>query len=342
MRFTYDDWGNLSEKSSTNGATQRFTYDCENRLIHAQTWHGATLHSEARYHYDALGRRIAKAVTQSGQTQDTTFLWQGLRLLQEQQPQRHSTYVYETDSYAPLARIDTDPKLPEHPGQTYYFHTDQIGTPQEMTDAQGHVVWRAYYKAWGGLEALSPNTVEQNLRFQGQYHDRESGLYYNTFRYYDPTVGRFTTQDPIGLAGGENLYRYAPNALGWIDPRGLITYNTMPGIEGFQKHHIIPQQLKGHDLIKAADLNIHDIKNVIHLPTSAAHHPTRTIHSGSHPTYTKNIQAQMDALLKLGKDSKWSKADYKKAVNELIKNERAGLRSGKTVLNKRSIRTGSC
>ncbi|MGR4041157.1 RHS repeat domain-containing protein [Pseudomonas sp. 910_21] len=60
LRFTYDDWGNLSEKSSTNGATQRFTYDCENRLIHAQTWHGATLHSEARYHYDALGRRIAK------------------------------------------------------------------------------------------------------------------------------------------------------------------------------------------------------------------------------------------------------------------------------------------
>ena len=55
---------------------QRFTDDCENRLIHAQTWHGATLHSEARYHYDALGRSIAKEVTQSGQPQKTTFLWQ--------------------------------------------------------------------------------------------------------------------------------------------------------------------------------------------------------------------------------------------------------------------------
>ncbi|KAF0867289.1 RHS repeat domain-containing protein [Pseudomonas sp. LD120] len=226
LRFTYDDWGNLSEKSSANGAMQRFTYDCENRLIHAQTWHGATLHSEARYHYDALGRRIAKAVMQSGQTQETTFLWQGLRLLQEQQPQRHSTYVYETDSYVPLARIDTDPGLPEREARLYYFHTDQIGTPQEMSDAQGHVVWRAYYKAWGGLEALSPNTVEQNLRFQGQYHDRESGLYYNTFRYYDPAVGRFTTQDPIGLAGGDNLYRYAPNALGWVDPWGWECWST--------------------------------------------------------------------------------------------------------------------
>ena len=236
LRFIYDDWGNLSEKSSTNGAMQRFTYDCENRLIHAQTWHGATLHSEARYHYDALGRRICKQVTQGGQTQETQFLWQGLRLLQEQQAQRHSTYVYEPGSYATLARIDTDPTLPEREAKLYYFHTDQIGTPQEMTDAQGHVVWRAYYKAWGGLEALSPNTVEQNLRFQGQYHDRESGLYYNTFRYYDPAVGRFTTQDPIGLAGGENLYRYAPNALGWVDPWGLCASKSTSNWKSVKKY----------------------------------------------------------------------------------------------------------
>jgi len=198
-----------------------------------------TLHSEARYHYDALGRRIGKEVTQNGQSQETTFLWQGLRLLQEQQAQRHSTYVYEPDSYAPLARLDTDPSLPEQPGQTYYFHTDQIGTPQEMTDAEGHVVWRAYYKAWGGLEALSPNTVEQNLRFQGQYQDRESGLYYNTFRYYDPAVGRFTTQDPIGLAGGENLYRYAPNALGWVDPWGWCNENSKSSTKVQHRHEII-------------------------------------------------------------------------------------------------------
>ncbi|MDE5307324.1 RHS repeat-associated core domain-containing protein [Providencia stuartii] len=43
---------------------------------------------------------------------------------------------------------------------------------------------------------------EQNLRFQGQYFDKETGLHYNTFRYYAPDLGRFTQQDPIGLAGG--------------------------------------------------------------------------------------------------------------------------------------------
>jgi RHS repeat-associated protein len=63
-------------------------------------------------------------------------------------------------------------------------------------------------------------TVAQNIRFQGKYLDPETGLHYNTFRYYDPDVGRFTTPDPIGLAGGLNLYQYAPNPISWIDPWG--------------------------------------------------------------------------------------------------------------------------
>ncbi|WP_407821910.1 AHH domain-containing protein [Serratia fonticola] len=128
----------------------------------------------------------------------------------------------------------------------------------------------------------------------------------------------------------------------WIDPLGLWTYNTMPSITGFQKHHIIPQQLKGHGLIQAAGLNIHDIKNMIYLPKSADYHPTRNIHSGSHPTYSKGIGTQMDALLDYGKSNNWTKTDYEKAVNELIKNERAGLRNGTTKLNKNSIRASGC
>ncbi|MNE00815.1 putative deoxyribonuclease RhsC [compost metagenome] len=229
LRFSYDAWGNLSEKRSNSGACQRFHYDSENRLIRAETWHGTQLQSEAHYRYDSLGRRIGKDVTRNGDYQRTEFLWQGLRLLQEQQPLLRSLYVYEPDSHAPLARIDSDPELPERHARRYYFHTDQVGTPQELTDAEGHVVWRAYYKAWGGLEALSPNLVEQNLRFQGQYHDRETGLHYNTFRYYDPMVGRFTTQDPIGLSGGINLYAYAPNPLSWIDPLGLSCGSSYSG-----------------------------------------------------------------------------------------------------------------
>jgi RHS repeat-associated protein len=62
--------------------------------------------------------------------------------------------------------------------------------------------------------------LAQNIRFQGQYLDPETGLHYNTFRYYDPDIGRFTTPDPIGLNGGLNLYQYAPNPISWVDPWG--------------------------------------------------------------------------------------------------------------------------
>lgn len=139
-------------------------------------------------------------------------------MLREKSPGQSSLYVYEPGSYAPLARVD------QHEGEAnklYYFHTDQIGTPLEMTDADGSIVWQTTYKAWGSLETLHVGEVEQNLRFQGQYFDDETGLHYNTFRYYDPEVGRFLTQDPIGLAGGFNLYQYNLNPVTWVDALGL-------------------------------------------------------------------------------------------------------------------------
>jgi RHS repeat-associated protein len=70
--------------------------------------------------------------------------------------------------------------------------------------------------------------VENNIRFQGQYFDEETGLHYNRFRYYNPNTGQFITQDPIGLLGGVNNYRYAPNPVGWVDPWGLTATKEDP------------------------------------------------------------------------------------------------------------------
>ncbi|MFH4180811.1 RHS repeat-associated core domain-containing protein, partial [Acinetobacter baumannii] len=64
-------------------------------------------------------------------------------------------------------------------------------------------------------------TISNNIRFQGQYFDQETGLHYNRYRYYLPYVGHFISKDPIGLLGGDNVYAYAPNPVGWIDPLGL-------------------------------------------------------------------------------------------------------------------------
>ena len=65
----------------------------------------------------------------------------------------------------------------------------------------------------------------QPFRLQNQYCDRETGLHYNFFRYYEPDAGRFVNQDPIGLWGGENLYQFAPNVQAGIDVLGLCPRN---------------------------------------------------------------------------------------------------------------------
>ncbi|WP_354675712.1 RHS repeat-associated core domain-containing protein [Pseudomonas syringae USA007] len=217
--YKYDAWGNLIEKAVGIVRWQTFTYDCENRLVKTETMADTQVESTSSYQYDSLGRRVGKQSEIKGQTDQKRFLWQGLRMLREESPGQSSLYLYEPGSYAPLARVDQ--KEGETENKVYYYHTDQIGTPLEMTDAEGQIVWQAKYRAWGAVEKLVVNEVEQNLRFQGQYFDVETGLHYNTFRYYDPEIGRFTTQDPIGLDGGFNLYQYAPNTISWIDPWGL-------------------------------------------------------------------------------------------------------------------------
>ncbi|MDF5776478.1 RHS repeat-associated core domain-containing protein [Pseudomonas syringae] len=224
--YKYDAWGNLIEKVVGIVRWQTFTYDCENRLVKTETMADTQVESTSSYQYDSLGRRVAKQSEIKGHTEHKRFLWQGLRMLREESPGQSSLYLYEPGSYAPLARVDE--KEGEVENKVYYFHTDQIGTPLEMTDAEGQIVWQAKYRAWGAVEKLVVNEVEQNLRFQGQYFDVETGLHYNTFRYYDPEIGRFITQDPIGLLGGFNLYRYTPNPVRWTDPLGLV-HELTPG-----------------------------------------------------------------------------------------------------------------
>ncbi len=257
QEYRYDPWGNLIEKRSGPSKVQYFSYDCENRLVRAETFQSGRLESKGEYRYDSLGRRVAKRAEIEGVVEQKHFLWQGLRMLREETPGQNIVYLYEPRSYAPLARID---QVEGEGQEVYYFHTDQIGMPLELTEIKGEIVWQTTYSSWGGIERVHVNKIQQGLRLQGQYSDSETALHYNTFRYYDAESGRFVTQDPIGLEGGFDLYQYAINPLSWLDPTGLATYNTMPGISGFQKHHIIPQQLHDHPVLKATGMNIHESK----------------------------------------------------------------------------------
>nr|HDS0988251.1 RHS repeat protein [Pseudomonas putida] len=261
QEYRYDPWGNLIEKRSGHSKLQSFSYDCENRLVRAETVVDGKLESQGEYRYDSLGRRVAKRAEINGELEQKRFLWQGLRMLREETPGQNILYLYEPGSYAPLARVDQV----EGEGQkVYYFHTDQIGTPLELTDTDGKIVWQATYRSWGEIEQLTVNGVEQNLRFQGQYFDRETALHYNTFRYYDPALGRFVTQDPVGLFGGDNLYQYAKDTQSWIDSLGLAcdkwdvsthqaNKNAVKGKNlGLDSHHVGQKNLM-KDLVEGYD-----------------------------------------------------------------------------------------
>ena len=108
----------------------------------------------------------------------------------------------------------------------YIVHCDQIGVPREMTDSQGKLLWKGRYDAWGQLihdsNRHAQRSTHQPFRLQNQYFDQETGLHYNFLRYYEPTLGRFITQDPIGLMGGMNLYRFEGTVQNQVDPLGLM------------------------------------------------------------------------------------------------------------------------
>ncbi len=217
-KFTYDKRGNLiQENRGKEGKLQtRYHYNLDNQLVKVEK-DGQT----TQYKYDPLGRRISKADAFG----KTDYLWAGDQLAQETRNHLKKTYIYEPESFRPVAMVQQEVQqdgegASAQKGEVFNYHLDHLGTPKQMSNGAGDIVWQAHYTAYGNA-AIKIDTLKNPIRFQGQYFDEESGLHYNRHRYYDPSLGQFTTQDPIGLLGGVNNYQYAPNPVGWVDPLGL-------------------------------------------------------------------------------------------------------------------------
>ncbi|WP_317206156.1 RHS repeat-associated core domain-containing protein, partial [Tenacibaculum maritimum] len=88
-------------------------------------------------------------------------------------------------------------------------------------DARGNIVWECELDIYGKVRNLHGEKTFIPFRYQGQYEDIETGLYYNRFRYYSPDTGTYISKDPIGLEGGLNTYSYVHDVNYWIDPFGL-------------------------------------------------------------------------------------------------------------------------
>jgi RHS repeat-associated protein len=211
VSYVYDANGNMTQKTAS-GAVTSYTYNVENRLERVEDGSGSLI---ATYYYDPFGRRLWKEV--GGVKTYFFYADEGLIGEYDQAGAEIKTYGYK-----PGSTWTTDPLFMKVGAEYYFYQNDHLGTPQKLTAVNGAVVWSAEYSSFGET-TVDVETVENNLRFPGQYYDDETELYYNYHRYYDFKIARYLKVDPIGLSGGLNLFIYSDqNSINIFDPFGLF------------------------------------------------------------------------------------------------------------------------
>ena len=161
------------------------------------------------------------------------------------------------------------------------------------------------------LEHIKPDETYCPIRFQGQWQDQETGLNYNRFRYYEPGLG-YISSDPVGLSGGYRDFQYVTSPSAWSDPLGLWTFPSefwMPTKRGYQRHHIIPNELFGcgkapmHPVLRRLGnlYNQDGAVNLMYLPVcqevASADGNTKSSHLGPHDAYTRSVERDLEGLL---------------------------------------------
>ncbi len=231
VQFKHDMEGNLIEKvEKSTGNTWRYEYYGNNMLKRAILFStdNSDVVEEISYKYDPLGRRIEKRNSKGTKH----FVWDGNTIVHEYATQDASdeqedlvTWVFD-GGFTPLSKITSK--------DSYSIVSDHLGTPVECYNSDGKLVWSCELDIYGRvkdfteIKKIGRDDCKEEygidfipFRYQGQYSDLDSGLYYNRFRYFDPELGMYIQQDPIGIEGGMVLYGYVHDPNFWIDPFGL-------------------------------------------------------------------------------------------------------------------------
>ncbi|WP_437577381.1 RHS repeat-associated core domain-containing protein [Sorangium sp. So ce887] len=227
-RFVYDGRNHLAEHAADTGEVARYRYNSLDMLV-GVSWSGRG--EEWTAGYDGLGRRLYKAMG----SRRSEFYWEGDRLAAEVGPEGTlRIYVYAgPEALVPLLFIDYDSidAAPES-GSICYVICNQIGSPLQIEDQAGNIVWWAsHVEPYGKVTVHDGASVSYAPRFPGHYFDEELGLHYNRFRYYSPRLGRYFQSDPAGQSGGTNLYAYTANPLAVVDILGLMHQGQRPSRE---------------------------------------------------------------------------------------------------------------
>jgi RHS repeat-associated protein len=204
VAYTHDANGNL-----LNDGSRTYAWDAENRLVGIGYIGQAGRSTGLRY--DGLGRRLALIEINVATASETRQLWCGQQLCQA----RTAADVV-TQRYFDHGEVTSS-------GQALYYGVDQLGSVRDVMSVQSGTKVQSYDYAPYGAPWGASTTVNTDLRYAGLYTHAASGLYLANYRAYDANSGRWVSRDPIGEAGGVNLYAYVGgNPVSGIDPYGLF------------------------------------------------------------------------------------------------------------------------
>ena len=223
--YEYDGEGNLIKRTEiATGEVMELSWDYRNRLIAVEVKdsNGDVIES-VEYVYDAFDRRLGKIVDADGDGSESAvaerFVYDGhhIALVFDGEGDLVNRYLHGPGIDQVLAQEDGS-------GEVLWGLTDNQGSVRDVVDDSGEVVNHIVYDGFGGVVSETDSTVEFRFGYTGRELDEETGWYYYRARYYDPQVGRFVSQDPIGFAGGDvNLYGYVGNSpTNFTDPSGLV------------------------------------------------------------------------------------------------------------------------
>ncbi len=213
--YTYDDEGNMTQ---ANNGSQYWTYtwDYRNRLVEAKLWPGYT----ETYEYDAFNR-LVRAGTIS-------YIYdEGINPIMEYNGSGPRKYYLWSDAVDDLLAAEQVVNGSTH-GNILWPLADHLGTIGDIADRNDStgvttVTNHRRYDSFGQLKSETNPAVDLIFGYTGKQFDEFTGLQNNLNRWYNPRLGKFISQDPIGFAGGDaNLYRYVGNrATSYVDPYGL-------------------------------------------------------------------------------------------------------------------------
>ena len=206
ISFGYDRNGNLTSKTEGN-SSYAYVWDYDNRLKEVRQ-NGNLLFS---YTYDTNGRRVRSFNSGTGVT--TTYIYSGINVIYETTSTESTDYLYANGM-----------RIAKKTGATVkYFHSDHLGSTRLVTDSSGQPTFESDYKPFG-QDANATGT--EKYAFTGQYSEADIGLYYFGARWYDASLGRFISEDPIKgsmiSSQSQNPYVYCMNnPLRFVDPSGM-------------------------------------------------------------------------------------------------------------------------